>query len=251
MSPVTEAALQALKQAIENSYRITVLSGAGMSTESGIPDFRSPGGIWEDEAAMQAMTHSFWRDCPEQFWPKFKAVFMNPVYLNAKPNAGHRALALMEAQGREVTVLTQNVDGLHREAGNSRVYEMHGSIRSAVCPDCRTRYDLDYVLAQDVPRCSFISMKGVACEAILQPDVVLFEQEVRYLGEALRAVRTCDLLLVLGTSLTVYPVADLPRYLNRDRAKLVIINLEETDEDGRADLVIHGKVGEVLERVMG
>lgn len=246
-----EAGLMTLRQLLASSTRVVALSGAGMSTESGIPDFRSPGGVWEDEEALESMSLSYWRTHPKEFWPKFKQVFLRPAYLDATPNAGHLALAALERLGKEVTVLTQNVDGLHRLAGSSRVLEMHGGLHSAVCPTCRSRYDLTYVLEHEVPCCSFISMKGALCDSILQPDVVLFEQDVRYLGEALRAIRTCDLMLVLGTSLTVYPVADLPRYVDKSQAKLVIINLDETDEDGRADLVIHEKVGEVLGRAVG
>lgn len=239
-----------LQQYIADSGRIVVLSGAGMSTESGIPDFRSPGGVWEDAETMIAMSLSYWQDSPDLFWPKFKNIFMNEQHLNAQPNAGHLAIAKLEANGKQVTVLTQNVDGLHQAAGSTNVLELHGSIRLASCPVCESRYDLDHVLAQEVPHCSYMSVKGALCDAILQPDVVLFEQEVRHLSTALRAVRMCDLMLVLGTSLTVYPVADLPRYVIRDRTKLVIVNLDATDEDHRADLVIHDKVGKVLAEVI-
>lgn len=243
MDETTRAQLQ---RYIEVSRRIVVLSGAGMSTESGIPDFRSPGGIWEDEETMIAMSLSYWQDYPQLFWPKFKRIFMNEAHLQAQPNEGHYAIARLEDMGKEVTVLTQNVDGLHQLAGSTHVLEMHGGIRQAVCPVCQSRYDLDYVQREEVPRCSYISIKGAVCDAILQANVVLFEQEVRYLPEALRAVRTCDLMLVLGTSLTVYPVADLPRYVIKERTKLVIVNLDATDEDQRADLVIHDKIGKVL-----
>lgn len=246
-----EAAVLRLGRLIMDSSQIVVLSGAGMSTESGIPDFRSPGGAWEDADAMLCMSYTYWQTHPDEFWPKFKRIFMNPAYLQSQPNAGHRAVALWERSGKRVTVLTQNVDGLHQAAGSSRVFELHGGIQSAVCPNCRTRYDLSYVLAHEVPQCSFMSVKGAVCDAVLQPDVVLFEQDVRYLGESLHAIRQCDLMLVLGTSLTVYPVADLPRYIDKSRAKLVIINLDETDEDDRADLVIHEKVGDILGRTVG
>ena len=241
-----EAARLKLQRYIRESQKITVLTGAGMSTESGIPDFRSPGGIWEDEETMIAMSLSYWQEYPELFWPKFKRIFMNELHLKAQPNAGHYAITHLEELGKQVTVLTQNVDGLHQLAGSTHVLELHGGIRQAFCPVCQSRYNLDYVLAEEVPRCSYVSIKGAVCDTVLQADVVLFEQEVRHLPEALRAVRTCDLMLVLGTSLTVYPVADLPRYVIQERTKLVIVNLDETEEDHRADLVIHDKVGKVL-----
>lgn len=228
-----------------NSQRILVLTGAGMSTESGIPDFRSQGGVWEDEELLTAMSDGYLRRHPEDFWPKFKATFLNEHFLFAEPNAGHRALVELEHKGKDVYVYTQNVDGLHRQAGSSRVMEMHGNARTAYCPRCHRKYNLDYVLNHAVPRCSWETPKGGVCDTILYPDTVLFGQAVRYLQECIGDLLKSDLLLVLGTSLTVEPVASLPMYKQRE-CPLVIINLEETRFDALADLLIQDKIGDVL-----
>lgn len=238
-----------LRQWIQESQSIVVLSGAGMSTESGIPDFRSPGGVWQDEELMEAMSDRYLRVHPEDFWQKFKFGFMSPEYLRATPNLGHLALARLANQGKDVAVFTQNVDGLHQTAGSSLVYELHGNIRSANCPRCHTEYHLPYLLEHDVPRCDWVNPKGQVCDTVLSPDIVLFGQMVRHYEEAVYAIRNCDLFLILGTSLMVEPVADLPSYVARERTKLVIVNLDVTHYDGIADLVIHDKVGEVLSRV--
>jgi NAD-dependent deacetylase len=247
-----EERVQALRNLIEKSNRIVVLSGAGMSTESGIPDFRSGGGFWEDEELVEAMSVEFLHQYPERFWPKFKQVFLKPEFLQALPNAGHRALAALESSmAKSVSVFTQNVDGLHSKAGSKRVYELHGNVGKAACPVCHTEYGLSHILAADVPRCNWVSPKGNECDAILHPDTVLFGGEVRFYREAALHFASCDLALVLGTSLTVEPAASLPRYVRSGTGKLVIINLEPTECDALADLVIHAKVGETLARVIG
>lgn len=235
-----------LHRLIVNSTGIVVLSGAGMSTESGIPDFRSPGGIWEDDDLMAAMSERYLRLHPEDFWHKFKFGFMSPDYLGAKPNVGHYALAQLEQQGKDVAIFTQNVDGLHQSAGNRHVYELHGNIRTATCPRCQQEYDISYIFAHEVPQCEWVNPKGQVCDTVLRPDTVLFGQTVRYYEEAVRTIQTADLLLVLGTSLTVEPVADLPSYVQCDRTKLAIINLDVTHYDEFADVVVRGKVGESL-----
>jgi NAD-dependent deacetylase len=243
---VTSPKVQELARLIQDCGRIMVLTGAGMSTESGIPDFRSENGVWQDESLLEAMTDRFLHLYPEQFWPIFKSVFLKPEYVRAEPNMGHLALAALEELGKPVSIYTQNVDGLHQKAGSRRVYELHGSARWARCPACASVYGLEHVLREEVPRCHTFGMKGDECNHILHPDTVLFGQPVRHYEQALIEARECDLLLVIGSSLTVEPVASLPGWIDRKKTKLAIINLDETPYDDVADLVIHEKVGKVL-----
>lgn len=235
-----------LKQLIQESTAISVLSGAGMSTESGIPDFRSAGGIWADEELMSAMSDRYLRLHPEDFWPKFKFGFMSKEYLSAQPNQGHYALARLADAGKDLVIFTQNVDGLHQAAGSKTVYELHGNMRTAICPRCHTEYGLDFLLQQDVPRCDWVNPKGQVCDTVLRPDTVLFGQMVRHYEEAVRSIRESDLLLVLGTSLMVEPVADLPSYVVKERTRLAIVNLDVTHYDSLADVVVHARIGDVL-----
>jgi NAD-dependent deacetylase len=240
----------ALQRLIENASDIAVLSGAGISTESGIPDFRSDSGVWQDPDLERTMSDSYLRRFPYEFWPKFKQVFMRPEYLKALPNAGHLALAELERRGKRVTVFTQNVDGLHQLAGSSRVFELHGGVRKAHCPVCRQVYGLDDILAEEVPICRWTNQKGAECGHVLHPDTVLFGQPVRHFEQAAAAVQACDLLLVLGTSLTVNPVAELPNYARRAGARLAVVNLDETYIDPFADVVIRARIGAILPTVI-
>lgn len=239
-------AIDALRQWVRESRTITVLSGAGISTESGIPDFRSPTGIWADERLMDAMSKWYLEEQPEDFWTKYKYAFLGDNLLQAEPSGAHLALAWLEEQGKRVQIYTQNVDGLHQKAGNKHVYEMHGSVRKAHCPVCNRSYGLAHIMAEEVPHCTAYDVKGTDCHYILHPDVVLFGQEVRYFQEAAFSLMESDLVLIVGSSLTVYPVADLPKFARQGRAKVALVNLDQTDFDGLVDLVIYGKAGEVL-----
>ncbi|QQE77503.1 NAD-dependent protein deacylase [Alicyclobacillus sp. SO9] len=239
-----------LKHWLAKSSRIVVLTGAGMSTESGILDFRSEDGLWRDETLMTSMSEGYLKMFPREFWQFFRDIFWTDEYLSARPNAGHRLLASLEKSHKNVQIFTQNVDGLHQIAGSTDVYELHGNIRRAYCPRCRERYHMEDVIGQEIPRCSWMSVKGELCDSILYPDMVLFEQSIHHYIEAYDAVRHCDLLLILGTSLSVNPVADLPNHRSKD-SKAVIINLAPTYYDSEADLVIRGKVGETMEKIMG
>lgn len=230
-------------QYIHSSQRIVVLTGAGMSTESGIPDFRSAHGLWEEPSRMDEMSETYFRNYPEKFWIQFRKLFLSPNFLQALPNAGHMALAGLQTN-KQVQIFTQNVDGLHQSAGSRNVFELHGSIQSARCPKCNARYSLADVLGVDLPECRNYTMKG-ECDGVLHPDVVLFEEDIRYYSEAVGAIKSCDLLIVLGTSLTVFPVAELPKF-RRHECPLVIVNLEATYLDGEADLVIHDSISNVL-----
>ena len=250
--PIVEpdaAQVHELKNLLHRSHRTVVITGAGMSTESGIPDFRSENGFWDDVDLLSMMSDAYLSAHPEDFWVHFKKTFMNPHFMSALPNEGHLALAELAAVGKQVKIFTQNVDGLHQMAGSMNVYELHGNIRHAYCPNCHSRYGVTHILAEDVPYCSYYDMKGNECGSVLHTDVVLFDQMVRHMDEAFDAVVRADLLLILGTSLSVDPVASLPQFISHGH-KLAIINLEETYMDHRADLVIRASVGRTVSRAV-
>ena len=242
--------LQTLREWLRESQRIAVLSGAGMSTESGLPDFRSAHGIWENRRVTELLSAASLRHKPEQFWDFFKEIFLTPDFRNAKPNAGHIALAELERRGTNVSIFTQNVDGLHQAAGSQSVWELHGNLQYVYCPSCGTEYTMEHALLDSVPICHGWSVKRNSCEEVLQPNVVLFEQSIRHMDDALRGVLSCDLLLILGTSLTVEPVSSLPDVARQASRRTVLINLTETDFDPYADLVLHARVGETLAQVL-
>ncbi|MBS4785957.1 MAG: NAD-dependent protein deacylase [Clostridiales bacterium] len=234
--------IRKLNEAVAPGRRTVFFGGAGVSTESGLPDFRSAGGIYGKQYPHPPevmVSHSFFRSHPEEFFDFYRREMVCP---EARPNAAHRKLAQMEAEGRLTAVITQNIDGLHQAAGSRRVLELHGSIHRNRCMDCGKQYGLEAVLnGAGVPRCS--------CGGIIKPEVVLYEEELdsRVLNEAVRAISRADTLIIGGTSLAVYPAAGLVRYFEGDR--LVVINLSPTPMDSRADLLIRGKIGEVLARV--
>lgn len=234
--------VQALEEILAKSSRIVFFGGAGVSTESGIPDFRSVDGLYHqkyDYPPETILSHTFWEQNPEEFYRFYRDKL---IVKGAKPNAAHLRLAKLEKQGKLKAVVTQNIDGLHQAAGSRRVLELHGSIHRNRCMDCGKQYGLEAVLnGAGVPRCS--------CGGIIKPEVVLYEEELdsRVLNEAVRAISRADTLIIGGTSLAVYPAAGLVRYFEGDR--LVVINLSPTSMDSRADLLIRGKIGEVLARV--
>ena len=233
-------AVQALGQLIEKSRNIVFFGGAGMSTESGIPDFRSAHGLYggaEGKTYEEMLSIRFFLNQPDVFWAFYKSVMLHP---EAKPNAGHYALARLEAQGKLKAVITQNIDGLHTAAGSRRVYELHGTVHRNRCLACNRVYNLAYVLAaQGTPRCQ--------CGGTLRPDIVFYGEPLGsdVMDAAIRAVMKCDLLIVGGTSLTVYPAAGLLGY--RQGAKLALINLTETPFDQRADLTVRQSTADALD----
>ena len=244
-----DAQVHELKSLLHHSHRTVVISGAGMSTESGIPDFRSENGFWDNEDLLAMMSDAYLNAHPEDFWVHFKKAFMNPKFMAALPNEGHLALAELAAVGKQVKIFTQNIDGLHQMAGSMNVYELHGNIRHTYCPKCHNRYGITHIMADEVPYCTYYDMKGNECASVLHPDVVLFDQMVRHMDEAFDAVVRADLLLILGTSLSVDPVASLPQFVSHGH-KLAIINLEDTYMDERADLVVHASVGRTIHRAV-
>ena len=232
-----------LQQVIDESRRIVFLGGAGVSTESGIPDFRSVDGLYHqkyDDPPETILSHTFLMTRPEAFY-RFYRDKMLP--LDAQPNAAHLKLAELERAGRLTAIVTQNIDGLHQKAGSKTVLELHGSIHRNHCMDCGRFYPPEYIRDSEgpVPLC--------ACGGRVRPDVVLYEEGLDddVVASAVHHIRLADTLIVAGTSLTVYPAAGLLRYF-RGR-HLVLINRDATPLDDQADLVIHEKVGEVLSRI--
>ena len=236
--------LETLRQWIAESHNIVFFGGAGVSTESGIPDFRSVDGLYNQQYAYPPETiisHSFYVRYPEEFYRFYKD---RMLFADAKPNAAHRALAKLEADGRLKAVITQNIDGLHQMAGSREVLELHGSVHRNYCTRCGKFYSLDDVIrSEGVPRCE--------CGGTVKPDVVLYEEglDSNTLEKSVRYIRQADMLIIGGTSLVVYPAAGLIDYYRG--SKLVLINKDATARDSQADLVINGRIGKVLGAVTG
>lgn len=232
--------LERLGQWLGESRRAVFFGGAGVSTESGIPDFRSVDGLYQqsyDFPPETIISHSFFLQKPEEFYRFYKEKML---YLNAKPNAAHRKLAQLEEKGRLAAVVTQNIDGLHQAAGSRRVYELHGSVHRNYCMKCGRFFDAAYVKnASGVPQCD-------RCGGMVKPDVVLYEEALddKTVTGAVKAISEADLLIVGGTSLAVYPAAGLINYYRGER--LVLINKTPTSYDSRADLILTGKIGELM-----
>ena len=231
-----------LKQWIEESGNVVFFGGAGVSTESGIPDFRSQDGLYSQQYQYppeMIISHSFYLKNPEEFYRFYKNKMIFP---DAKPNAAHLALARLEQQGKVKAVITQNIDGLHQKAGSRNVLELHGSVYRNFCTRCGRAYGLDAVLQADgVPRCS--------CGGIIKPDVVLYEEglDSDVLQKAVFYIRHADVLIIGGTSLTVYPAAGLIDYYRGNR--LVLINKSATARDAHADLIITRPIRQVFEEL--
>lgn len=228
-----------LKQWIDESSNIVFFGGAGVSTESGVPDFRSVDGLYNQEYAYPPETilsHTFYCRNTEEFYRFYRNKMLFP---DAKPNKAHLALAKLEADGKLKAVVTQNIDGLHQMAGSKEVLELHGSVLRNYCGKCGKFYGLDTILHSDgVPTC--------ACGGTIKPDVVLYEEglDTHTIQKAVRYIANADMLIIGGTSLTVYPAAGLVDYYRGK--KLVLINKSVTSMDDRADLVIDGPIGEIL-----
>ena len=234
--------LETLKTWVQESNRIVFFGGAGVSTESGIPDFRSVDGLYHqkfDDPPEVIISHSFYEQNPEYFF-RFYREKMLP--LGFEPNITHRILAKWEQEGKLLAVVTQNIDGLHQKAGSKKVYELHGSVLRNYCTRCGKFYSAEFVKnAQGIPRCS--------CGGIVKPDVVLYEESLneKTIAGSVKAIQSADMLIVAGTSLTVYPAAGLINYYRGSR--LVLINRDETPYDDRADLVLHESLGDVFSQL--
>lgn len=235
--------IEKLQQMIDGSRRIVFFGGAGVSTESGIPDFRSVDGLYHqkfDYPPETILSHSFFTSHTAEFFDFYR---QKMICLTARPNAAHRKLAELEAAGKLSAVVTQNIDGLHQMAGSKNVLELHGSVHRNYCQKCHKCYSAEEILnSTGIPRCS--------CGGLIKPDVVLYEEQLdsRTIDESLRYISEADMLIIAGTSLTVYPAASLIRYFRG--SYLVLINRDPTPMDNRTSLTIHGKVGEVLGQII-
>jgi NAD-dependent deacetylase len=235
---------------IAQAARVVVFTGAGVSTESGIPDFRSPGGIWSkydpEDFTLERFLHS--EETRKKQW---RILLEGGLLTDAKPNKAHYAIAQLEKMNKLSCVITQNIDNLHQKAGNAPeiVYELHGNMKWLRCVTCHTRYPMDYMVEKyrfedDIPVCE-------ECLGILKPDVIFFGELLpqKILQGATIEATHCDLFIVIGSSLVVYPAASLPIYAKGSGAKLIIINLTETACDSSADLIIHQSAGDVMEQI--
>ena len=235
--------LETLKKWIDNSDNIVFFGGAGVSTESWIPDFRSVDGLYNqqyDYPPETILSHTFFRRNTEEFYRFYRAKMLA---LDAKPNAAHKKLAQWEQEGKLKAVVTQNIDGLHQAAGSKMVYELHGSVHRNYCQKCGAFYDARYMLeSKGIPKCE-------KCGGIIKPDVVLYEEGLddATMRGAIRAISHADVLIIGGTSLTVYPAAGLIDYYTGN--KLVLINKSVTPMDSRADLLVQGPIGEIFSQL--
>ena len=231
-----------LKEWVEASKNIVFFGGAGVSTESGIPDFRSTGVLYHQEwkyPPETILSHTFYESNPEEFFRFYRAKMLAP---EAKPNAAHLKLAEWEKAGKLKAIVTQNIDGLHQAAGSERVLELHGSVHRNYCERCRKFYGLDYILSTTgVPRCS--------CGGIIKPDVVVYEEGVdqQTINDSVRAIAEADLLIIGGTSLNVWPAAGLINYYRGH--KVALLNKSAVGRDLDAGLVITEPIGEVLSQI--
>lgn len=236
-----------LREIIDNSDNIVFFGGAGVSTESNIPDFRSESGLYNAQqkygrSPEEMLSHSFFVRYTDTFFDYYKN---NLIYTDAQPNKAHRALARLEETGKLKAVVTQNIDGLHQKAGSRNVFELHGSVLRNYCMDCGEFYDLDYIM--DETNCEGGIPKCKKCGGTVKPDVVLYEEALDddCMMGAIRAIQQADTLIIGGTSLVVYPAAGLIRYFGGN--KLVLINKQATPYDSKADLVINDSIGKVMD----
>ncbi|OCN00731.1 NAD-dependent protein deacylase [Clostridium sp. W14A] len=227
---------------IDESRRIVFFGGAGVSTESGIPDFRSVDGLYNQHYSYPPevmLSHSFYRSHTKEFFDFYRNKML---YLEAEPNPAHKKLAQLEQAGRLSAVVTQNIDGLHQKAGSKTVYELHGSVHRNYCQRCHKRYDAEFIRqSTEIPLCE--------CGGVIKPDVVLYEEGLNQdtIYGAVKAIQNADMLIVGGTSLAVYPAAGLIDYYSGNR--LVLINKTATPMDAKADLTLKGSIGEILEKI--
>lgn len=237
-----EEKIEEFKKMIKESNNIVFFGGAGVSTESRIPDFRSKNGLYNQKYKYppeEILSHTFFMTHTEEFFEFYKAKMNSLKY---QPNTTHKKLAELEKEGKLKAIITQNIDGLHQKAGSKNVLELHGSVMHNYCMKCGKEYSAEYVFnSVGVPKCK--------CGGIIKPDVVLYEESLNEetLEKAVEAIEEADVFIVGGTSLTVYPAAGLIRFYKGN--KLVLINKDETPYDGRANLVIHEGLGKVFEKV--
>ncbi len=236
-----------LRDIINSSQNIVFFGGAGVSTESNIPDFRSESGLYNAQrkygrSPEEMLSHSFFVRHTDTFFDYYKN---NLIYIDAEPNRAHKALAQLEREGKLKAVITQNIDGLHQKAGSKNVFELHGSVLRNYCMDCGEFYDIDYIM--NLENCDGNIPKCRKCGGIVKPDVVLYEEALddACMMSAIKAIQQADTMIIGGTSLVVYPAAGLIRYFSGNN--LVLINKQATPYDSKADLVINDSIGKVME----
>jgi len=245
--PDSEAIKEA-KDLVLKSKKIVALTGAGISVDSGIPDFRSEGGLWERYDPHEYATIESFMQNPTKFWTMGREIA--ETILEAEPNSAHRGLTKIEKDGKLIGVITLNIDNLHQAAGSSKVVELHGNYLRAYCIDCNTEYVGD-TIHQSVasgeipPRCE-------KCNGVLKSEAVLFGEPLpeEAMGEAIKLCRETDLMLVIGTSLTVYPAAFLPQIAKNAGAKIILVNLEGINKDNVADIVLQGRATEIIPKIV-
>mgnify|MGYP001470700180 CR=1 FL=1 len=238
--------IEKLSQILKESNNIVFFGGAGISTESGIPDFRSETGLYKTDSGQgyppeTMLSHTFFMAHTKDFFRFYKNKM---IYTQAKPNLAHLALASLEKMGKLKAIVTQNIDGLHQAAGSKNIYELHGSIHRNYCTKCHTFYNLDFILeANDIPKCT-------KCGEIVKPDVVLYEESLddSVIKESVAAIEHANTLIIGGTSLAVYPAAGLINYFKG--TNLILINKSSTAYDSNANLVIHDSIGKVLSEAL-
>jgi NAD-dependent deacetylase len=243
----TESMAEAIRL-IRASRRIAALSGAGISTEAGVPDFRGPSGLWRDPGLLDRLSLTGFRKDPAVFYASSLDLFA--TISGAEPTSAHRMLARLESLGKLDAVVTQNIDGLHQKAGSKKVFEVHGTYRTGHCPECHKSFKMEPFYREmergelKVPRCE-------KCSVPIKPDIVLFEELLPYPAwkGAVESVSDCDLLLVLGSSLVIYPAAELPSIALAHSARLLIVNLQDTPYDNLG-LVVRDKLGHFAQAVL-
>jgi len=245
--PNTEA-IRSAKKLVQNSKKITALTGAGISVDSGIPDFRSEGGVWERYDPHEYATIESFMQNPTKFWTMGRE--LAETFLNAEPNSAHRSLSKLEAEGKLIGIITQNIDNLHQAAGSTKVIELHGNYLRAHCIECNTEYVGDAV-HQRVAN-GEIPPKCEKCKGVLKAEAILFGEPLpeSAMAEAVRLCRETDLMLVVGTSLTIYPAAYLPQIAKNSGAKIILINLEGINRDEVADIVLKGRATELIPMII-
>ncbi len=247
MGDILKEGLKKFQAWVEESKQIVFFGGAGVSTESGIPDFRSVDGLYNqqyDYPPETILSHSFFIRNTEEFYRFYRNKML---CLDAQPNVTHKVLAKWEQEGKLSAVVTQNIDGLHQKAGSKKVWELHGTVHKNYCQKCRKLFSAEYMLhSTGIPRCDAVE-QGETCNGIIKPDVVLYEEGLDdyVMSSAMNAIQTADMMIIAGTSLAVYPAAGLIRYYSGN--KLVLINKTATAYDNKADLVLQCGLGQIFQ----
>ena len=240
------ATIDEIVNIINNSHNIVFFGGAGISTESGIPDFRSVDGLYNQEydyPPETILSHSFFKQNPKEFYRFYKNKCLKPM-INAEPNVTHKALAKLEKEGKLKAIVTQNIDDLHHRAGSKTIYELHGTSFRNYCIKCKKQYTVEDILNDDK------DIFTCECGNIVRPDIVLYEEPLNdnVVSNSIRVISECDTLIIAGTSLVVYPAAGLIRYYRGN--KLILLNLTEVPNENEINYVYHGKAGEVFSKLM-